>query len=71
MPKKVSKKISRKRGAFQSYNLHNYSIVSFNASVRSATSLYLHTIPQKQSKAVPLHAMVGLGGRGGIAPTHS
>jgi hypothetical protein len=25
----------------------------------------------KQSKAVPLHAMVALGGRGGIAPTHS
>jgi hypothetical protein len=26
---------------------------------------------QKQSKAVPLHAMVALGGRGGTAPTHS
>jgi hypothetical protein len=25
----------------------------------------------KQSKAVPLHAMVALGGRGSIAPTHS
>jgi hypothetical protein len=24
-----------------------------------------------KSKAVPLHAMVALGGRGGIAPTHS
>jgi hypothetical protein len=24
-----------------------------------------------QRKAVPLHAMVALGGRGGIAPTHS
>jgi hypothetical protein len=26
---------------------------------------------QKKSKAVPLHAMVALGGRGGIAPTYS
>jgi hypothetical protein len=25
----------------------------------------------KQSRAVPLHAMVALGGRGGIAPTNS
>jgi hypothetical protein len=25
----------------------------------------------KVSKAVPLHAMEALGGRGGIAPTHS
>jgi len=25
----------------------------------------------KKSKAVPLHAMETLGGRGGIAPTHS
>jgi hypothetical protein len=25
----------------------------------------------KNSKAVPLHAMEALGGRGGIAPTHS
>jgi hypothetical protein len=25
----------------------------------------------KKSKAVPLHAMVAYGGRGGIAPTHT
>jgi hypothetical protein len=25
----------------------------------------------KEKNAVPLHAMVALGGRGGIAPTHS
>jgi hypothetical protein len=25
----------------------------------------------RQNKVVPLHAMVALGGRGGIAPTHS
>jgi hypothetical protein len=36
----------------------------------------LHTTIQpnkkvKQSKAVPLHAMEALGGRGGIDPTHS
>jgi hypothetical protein len=28
-------------------------------------------IKSKKSKAVPLHAMEALGGRGGIAPTHS
>jgi hypothetical protein len=27
--------------------------------------------PKTKSKAVPLHAMEALGGRGGIAPTHS
>jgi hypothetical protein len=26
---------------------------------------------KKKGKAVPLHAMEALGGRGGIAPTHS
>jgi hypothetical protein len=26
---------------------------------------------EEQSKAVPLHSMVALGGRGSIAPTHS
>jgi hypothetical protein len=29
------------------------------------------SIDMKVSKAVPLHAMEALGGRGGIAPTHS
>jgi hypothetical protein len=28
-------------------------------------------VRKRKSKAVPLHAMVALGGRGGIAPTHS
>jgi hypothetical protein len=28
-------------------------------------------VKKKQSKAVPLHSMVALGGRGDIAPTHS
>jgi hypothetical protein len=28
------------------------------------------TTPSKVSKAVPLHAMEALGGRGGIAPAH-
>jgi hypothetical protein len=27
--------------------------------------------PQNKAKAVPLHATEALGGRGGIAPTHS
>jgi hypothetical protein len=32
----------------------------------------LRQMPQKaKGKAVPLHAMEALGGRGGIAPTHS
>jgi hypothetical protein len=30
-----------------------------------------HVCVKKKSKAVPLHAMVAGGGRGGIAPTHS
>jgi hypothetical protein len=30
-----------------------------------------HYTTEKKSKAVPLHAMKALGGRGGIAPTHS
>jgi hypothetical protein len=30
-----------------------------------------HYLKSKQKKAVPLHAMVAFGGRGGIAPTHS
>jgi hypothetical protein len=34
----------------------------------SVTRLYSKS---KKSKAVPLHAMEALGGRGGIAPTHS
>jgi hypothetical protein len=28
-------------------------------------------VRKRKSKAVPLHATVALGGRGGIAPTHS
>jgi len=34
-------------------------------------SLLLLTSNGKKVKAVPLHAMEALGGRGGIAPTHS
>jgi hypothetical protein len=30
-----------------------------------------HPSKKSKSKAVPLHAMEALGGRGGIAPTHS
>jgi hypothetical protein len=30
-----------------------------------------NVIENKKSKAVPLHAMEALGGRGGVAPTHS
>jgi hypothetical protein len=31
----------------------------------------VYNVKSKKSKAVPLHAMEALGGRGGIAPTHS
>jgi hypothetical protein len=34
-------------------------------------SLNHWTTEVKRGKAVPLHAMEALGGRGGIAPTHS
>jgi hypothetical protein len=30
-----------------------------------------HIIPYCKGKAVPLHAMEAIGGRGGISPTHS
>jgi hypothetical protein len=33
--------------------------------------MYFLSIHTTKSKAVPLHAMDVLGGRGGIAPTHS
>jgi hypothetical protein len=33
--------------------------------------IYIYIYIYKVSKAVPLHAMEALGGRGGIAPTHS
>jgi hypothetical protein len=43
----------------------NYSLV-FNSSYD-----FRLTCATKKVKAVPLHAMKSLGGRGGIAPTHS
>jgi hypothetical protein len=38
-------------------------------NLRYYTGLCIERL-RKKSKAVPLHAMVALGGRGGIAPTH-
>jgi hypothetical protein len=35
------------------------------------SGFWTSSIIHKKSKAVPLHAMEALGGRGGIAPTHS
>jgi hypothetical protein len=35
------------------------------------TTACILEIHKKKSKAVPLHAMEALGGRGGIAPTHT
>jgi hypothetical protein len=42
--------------------------VYFNETTRRYTQKT--TIVKKVSKAVPLHAMEALGGRGGIAPIH-
>jgi hypothetical protein len=46
--------------------------------IKEKISVYFCIFPNKQfpfqvikGKAVPLHAMEALGGRGGIAPTHS
>jgi hypothetical protein len=36
------------------------------SSVFSVLSFYLHSVFSKKGKAVPLHAMEALGGRGGI-----
>jgi hypothetical protein len=43
------------------------------ATDRGHTDFILIIVPfdEKSKKAVPLHAMEALGGRGGIAPTHS
>jgi hypothetical protein len=49
---------------------------SVKSNYLRGTAVYtLHMFPHSyyyiKSKAVPLHAMEALGGRGGIAPTHS
>jgi hypothetical protein len=41
-----------------------------NTTLLNLTESYWHSHHSK-GKAVPLHAMEALGGRGGIAPTHS
>jgi hypothetical protein len=48
------------------------TVPSFHATTQF-TALFLHfwTSSRSGCKAVPLHAMEALGGRGGIAPTHS
>jgi hypothetical protein len=52
-------------GSQFSHNDLNYWLT---ANLKTLFQLYgLHN----KSKAVPLHAMKALGGRGGIAPTHS
>jgi hypothetical protein len=41
-----------------------------NQTMSEGYSAFRHTVTVT-AKAVPLHAMEALGGRGGIAPTHS
>jgi hypothetical protein len=41
----------------------------FNEDTRAELNIY--SVNEKKGKAVPLHAIEALGGRGGIAPTHS
>jgi hypothetical protein len=43
------------------------NLVEADRRFRNAYHLY----QQVKGKAIPLHAMEALGGRGGIAPTHS
>jgi hypothetical protein len=46
--------------------------MGWNTSVRLQVAAFFYSPPRKgKGKAVPLHAMEALGGRGGIAPTHS
>jgi hypothetical protein len=55
------------------YCLHHQNEVSRLSSLFRPTvfSVKLSFVIPKKSKADPLHAMEALGGRGGIAPTHS
>jgi hypothetical protein len=50
-------------GTTYCWNTHNTFAESYGLSS--------YTMILSRGKAVPLHAMEALGGRGGIAPTHS
>jgi hypothetical protein len=58
-------------------HIHNYhvsSVIPVKLKTRpklDTATILLYSGVKSKSKAVPLHAMVALGGRGGIAPTHS
>jgi hypothetical protein len=54
------------------FHCYVYS-TSVDILLKSETKKYRQKNGKKinKSKAVPLHAMEALGGRGGIAPTHS
>jgi hypothetical protein len=51
------------------YETHICSEVNLQWYKRNFRTVELYK--KKKGKAVPLHAMEALGGRGGIAPTHS
>jgi hypothetical protein len=71
----VPVKISGKKGLRKIILEHRWGMISFLANKYSIQGSRNWTFSLKfykvKSKAVPLHAMEALGGRGGIAPTHS
>jgi hypothetical protein len=54
-----------------SFNFNFKTIILLVTCIMAYDSLTLMDSDKSKSKAVPLHAMEALGGRGGIAPTHS
>jgi len=54
--------------AFSPEDWKNNVILISAAVLRTGAT---HVFGKKKGKAVPLHSMEALGGRGGIAPTHS
>jgi hypothetical protein len=51
--------------------LDNFGRAKLESTCLVYVCMQIFTCVSKVSKAVPLHAMEALGGRGGIAPTHS
>jgi hypothetical protein len=49
----------------------SYFVQTSTSSIPSLTAVNAHQQQKGKGKAVPLHALEALGGRGGIAPTHS
>jgi hypothetical protein len=81
-PCRLAETVRRFRGVHCLHHQGDERSASYPPLKRRSTSIRLHgAVSQKavpsldllvsKSKAVPLHAMEALGGRGGIAPTHS